>query len=158
MAVSSGKTAHPFFRVQRPTEPSSPQSPLRLRNPSANLFDTSSQNGRSQTTAHLPNPTTSRSIERPRTRRSTYPVPFHQTHLIANTRFLYLGRSSTNTASNAASPKPGTSLSSSESTCYTYCMEKYMAAWNTVSRQYLGHVQRNASGAGASSGGGSGIF
>ena len=33
-----------------------------------------------------------------------------------------------------------------------------MAAWNTVSRQYLGHVQRNASGAGSSSGGGSGIF
>ncbi|KAK5127940.1 protein translocase subunit [Meristemomyces frigidus] len=48
-------------------------------------------------------------------------------------------------------PKPGTSLSSGESTCYTACMEKYMAAWNTVSRQYLGHVQK-----GVGSGGGFG--
>lgn len=39
-------------------------------------------------------------------------------------------------------PKPGSSLSSGESTCYTHCMEKYMSAWNTVSKQYLGHVQK----------------
>ncbi|KAK5174605.1 protein translocase subunit [Saxophila tyrrhenica] len=49
-------------------------------------------------------------------------------------------------------PKPGSSLSSSESTCYTYCMEKYMQAWNTVSKQYIGHVQRGAGGAGAGAG------
>lgn len=46
-------------------------------------------------------------------------------------------------------PKPGSSLSSGEETCYTHCMEKYMAAWNTTSRQYLGHVQRGAGGQGA---------
>ncbi|KAJ9622641.1 protein translocase subunit [Taxawa tesnikishii (nom. ined.)] len=40
-------------------------------------------------------------------------------------------------------PKPGSSLSSGETTCYTYCMEKYMAAWNTVSRQYVGRIQRD---------------
>ncbi|KXL50120.1 hypothetical protein M433DRAFT_141377 [Acidomyces richmondensis BFW] len=45
-------------------------------------------------------------------------------------------------------PKPGPSFSSTESTCYTACMEKYMQAWNVVSRQYLGHVQRGVSGAG----------
>ncbi|KAI9762199.1 MAG: protein translocase subunit [Chaenotheca gracillima] len=39
-------------------------------------------------------------------------------------------------------PKPGSSLSSSESTCISQCMEKYMAAWNTVSRQYIGRLQR----------------
>ncbi|EME45151.1 hypothetical protein DOTSEDRAFT_117937, partial [Dothistroma septosporum NZE10] len=39
-------------------------------------------------------------------------------------------------------PRPGASLSSGESTCYTHCMEKYMSAWNTVSKQYLGHVQK----------------
>ncbi|WPG98714.1 Mitochondrial import inner membrane translocase subunit TIM13 [Acrodontium crateriforme] len=39
-------------------------------------------------------------------------------------------------------PKPGSSLSSGESTCYTACMDKYMASWNTVSRQYLSHVQK----------------
>ncbi|CAK1364730.1 Mitochondrial import inner membrane translocase subunit tim13 [Cercospora beticola] len=39
-------------------------------------------------------------------------------------------------------PKPGTSLSSGERTCYTACMEKYMSSWNVVSQQYLGHVQR----------------
>nr|OQO21689.1 hypothetical protein B0A51_10758 [Rachicladosporium sp. CCFEE 5018] len=43
-------------------------------------------------------------------------------------------------------PKPGASLSSGEETCYTHCMEKYMAAWNTTSRQYLGHVQKGAAG------------
>jgi import inner membrane translocase subunit TIM13 len=43
-------------------------------------------------------------------------------------------------------PTPGSSLSSGESTCYTNCMEKYMAAWNTTSRQYLTHVQKGAGG------------
>ncbi|GAM85274.1 hypothetical protein ANO11243_032780 [Dothideomycetidae sp. 11243] len=38
-------------------------------------------------------------------------------------------------------PKPGTSLSSSETSCFTHCMEKYMAAWDTVSRQYIGKIQ-----------------
>ncbi|GAB7360258.1 hypothetical protein MBLNU230_g8018t1 [Neophaeotheca triangularis] len=39
-------------------------------------------------------------------------------------------------------PKPGSSLSAGESTCYTHCMEKYMASWNTVSKQYMGHIQK----------------
>ncbi|KAI9702476.1 MAG: protein translocase subunit [Candelina mexicana] len=38
-------------------------------------------------------------------------------------------------------PKPGSSLSKGESTCFTQCMEKYMAAWNVVSRQYIGRIQ-----------------
>ncbi|KAF7188800.1 Mitochondrial import inner membrane translocase subunit TIM13 [Pseudocercospora fuligena] len=47
-------------------------------------------------------------------------------------------------------PKPGSSLSSGETSCYTACMEKYMASWNTVSKQYLGHVQKGVgSGQGA---------
>ncbi|KAE9367789.1 hypothetical protein N431DRAFT_416656 [Stipitochalara longipes BDJ] len=49
-------------------------------------------------------------------------------------------------------PKPGSSLSSGETTCFTQCMEKYMAAWNTVSRQYINRIQqeqgRSASGGG----------
>ncbi|KAH8754474.1 Tim10/DDP family zinc finger-domain-containing protein [Hyaloscypha finlandica] len=51
-------------------------------------------------------------------------------------------------------PKPGSSLSSGETTCFTQCMEKYMAAWNTVSRQYINRIQQEQ---GRSSGGG-GIF
>ncbi|KAK0255204.1 Mitochondrial import inner membrane translocase subunit tim13 [Friedmanniomyces endolithicus] len=43
-------------------------------------------------------------------------------------------------------PKPGSSLSSSETTCYTYCMDKYMNSWNTVSKQYSGHVQQGVQG------------
>ncbi|KAI9853001.1 MAG: protein translocase subunit [Thelocarpon superellum] len=39
-------------------------------------------------------------------------------------------------------PKPGSSLSRGEQTCLTQCMEKYMAAWDAVSRQYLGRLQR----------------
>ncbi|KAK4945087.1 protein translocase subunit [Elasticomyces elasticus] len=44
-------------------------------------------------------------------------------------------------------PKPGASLSSGETTCYTTCMEKYMAAWNTVSRQYVARIQRESAAA-----------
>jgi import inner membrane translocase subunit TIM13 len=43
-----------------------------------------------------------------------------------------------------AIPNPGSSISSAEQTSFTNCMEKYMAAWNTTSRQYLGHLQRGA--------------
>ncbi|TKA29740.1 hypothetical protein B0A50_03103 [Salinomyces thailandicus] len=49
-------------------------------------------------------------------------------------------------------PKPGPSLSSAESTCFSACMEKYMAAWGAVSRQYLVHVQK-----GSAAGGGAGL-
>jgi mitochondrial import inner membrane translocase subunit TIM13 len=51
-------------------------------------------------------------------------------------------------------PKPGSSLSSGETTCFTQCMEKYMAAWNTVSRQYINRIQQEQ---GRSAGGG-GMF
>ncbi|KAF2481773.1 Tim10/DDP family zinc finger-domain-containing protein [Neohortaea acidophila] len=51
-------------------------------------------------------------------------------------------------------PKPGTSLSSSETTCYQNCMEKYMAAWNTVSKQYLGQIQKGVGGGSAGAFGG----
>ncbi|KAG8627672.1 hypothetical protein KVT40_005155 [Elsinoe batatas] len=43
-------------------------------------------------------------------------------------------------------PKPGTSLSSGETTCFTHCMEKYMAAWDTVSRQYVSKIQSQPQG------------
>lgn len=49
-------------------------------------------------------------------------------------------------------PKPGSSLTSGETSCYTHCMEKYMAAWNTVSRQYVSRIQKEA-GAGGIPGG-----
>ncbi|KAI1808404.1 Tim10/DDP family zinc finger-domain-containing protein [Daldinia bambusicola] len=39
-------------------------------------------------------------------------------------------------------PKPGSSLSSSESTCFTQCMEKYMSAWNQVSTTYVERLRR----------------
>ncbi|KAF2875090.1 Tim10/DDP family zinc finger-domain-containing protein [Massariosphaeria phaeospora] len=39
-------------------------------------------------------------------------------------------------------PKPGTSLSKGEEGCYTACMEKYMAAWNTVSKTYVARIQQ----------------
>lgn len=43
-----------------------------------------------------------------------------------------------------AIPNPGSSISSAEQTTFSNCMEKYMAAWNTTSRQYLGHLQKGA--------------
>ena len=51
-------------------------------------------------------------------------------------------------------PKPGSSLSSGETTCFTQCMEKYMAAWNTVSRQYITRIQQES----AKGPGGGGMF
>ncbi|KAK1765668.1 putative mitochondrial import inner membrane translocase [Phialemonium atrogriseum] len=39
-------------------------------------------------------------------------------------------------------PKPGSSISSSESSCVTQCMEKYMAAWNQVNSAYLRRIQQ----------------
>ncbi|KAI2612902.1 Tim10/DDP family zinc finger-domain-containing protein [Hypoxylon fragiforme] len=39
-------------------------------------------------------------------------------------------------------PKPGGSLSNSEQTCFTQCMEKYMSAWNQVSTTYINRLQR----------------
>ncbi|KAF2653234.1 hypothetical protein K491DRAFT_603293 [Lophiostoma macrostomum CBS 122681] len=41
-------------------------------------------------------------------------------------------------------PKPGTSLSKGEEGCFTSCMEKYMQAWNTVSKQYVARIQRES--------------
>ncbi|EAT76251.2 hypothetical protein SNOG_16426 [Parastagonospora nodorum SN15] len=41
-------------------------------------------------------------------------------------------------------PKPNASLSKGEETCFTSCMEKYMGAWNTVSKQYVARIQRES--------------
>ncbi|KAI9706736.1 MAG: protein translocase subunit [Bogoriella megaspora] len=41
-------------------------------------------------------------------------------------------------------PKPGSSLSKGEEQCFTACMEKYMNAWNTVSRHYIARIQKDA--------------
>ncbi|KAF2763388.1 hypothetical protein EJ05DRAFT_447791 [Pseudovirgaria hyperparasitica] len=40
-------------------------------------------------------------------------------------------------------PKPSTSLSKNEETCMSQCIEKYMAAWNAVSKVYVGRLQRD---------------
>ncbi|OAA34451.1 mitochondrial import inner membrane translocase subunit TIM13 [Metarhizium rileyi] len=42
-------------------------------------------------------------------------------------------------------PKPGSSLSSSEQTCMTTCMEKYMAAWNQVNAAYIDRIRQEQS-------------
>ncbi|KFH49002.1 Mitochondrial import inner membrane translocase subunit-like protein [Hapsidospora chrysogenum ATCC 11550] len=39
-------------------------------------------------------------------------------------------------------PKPGGSMSSSESSCATSCMEKYMAAWNQVNSAYISRLRQ----------------
>ncbi|KAF2808715.1 mitochondrial import inner membrane translocase-like protein subunit tim13 [Mytilinidion resinicola] len=42
-------------------------------------------------------------------------------------------------------PKPSTSLSKGEETCFSNCLQKYMTAWNTVSQQYITAIQKNSS-------------
>ncbi|KAF8423667.1 Tim10/DDP family zinc finger-domain-containing protein [Tirmania nivea] len=51
-----------------------------------------------------------------------------------------------NNCFNRCVPKPGSSLSSAEESCLTKCMDKYMAAWNIVSRQYLAREQKEGNG------------
>ena len=46
--------------------------------------------------------------------------------------------------------KPGTSLSSGEEGCFKSCMEKYMSAWNTVSKQYVARIQKESAAGGMS--------
>jgi len=41
--------------------------------------------------------------------------------------------------------KPGDSLSSSEQTCLTRCFERYMEAFNVVSRTYIARLGRERS-------------
>lgn len=38
--------------------------------------------------------------------------------------------------------KPSSSLSKSDETCVTTCMEKYMAAWNQVNAAFITRVRR----------------
>ncbi|TQN74827.1 Mitochondrial import inner membrane translocase subunit TIM13 [Colletotrichum shisoi] len=42
-------------------------------------------------------------------------------------------------------PKPGSSLSSGETTCMTSCMEKYMSAWNQVNTAYINRIKQESS-------------
>ncbi|KAH8424719.1 protein translocase subunit [Aspergillus melleus] len=37
-------------------------------------------------------------------------------------------------------PRPGSTLSSSEGTCLSNCMEKYISMWNVASRSYVARV------------------
>ncbi|KAL4943521.1 hypothetical protein BDV06DRAFT_189776 [Aspergillus oleicola] len=42
----------------------------------------------------------------------------------------------------ACVPSPGSTMSSSESTCLSQCMEKYISFWNASSKAYLGRLSR----------------
>ncbi|KAF8424538.1 Tim10/DDP family zinc finger-domain-containing protein [Tirmania nivea] len=63
---------------------------------------------------------------------------------IQNTRVLL--EAINNNCFDRCVPKPGSSLSSAEESCLTKCMDKYMAAWNIVSRQYLARAQKEGNG------------
>ncbi|KAJ2781575.1 protein translocase subunit [Coemansia javaensis] len=39
-------------------------------------------------------------------------------------------------------PAPGPSLGSSDEGCLGRCIDKYLAAWDAVSRTYVAHVQK----------------
>jgi import inner membrane translocase subunit TIM13 len=41
-------------------------------------------------------------------------------------------------------PKPGTSVSSGEKTCYTNCVDKYIAGWNHINATYVARIQRES--------------
>ncbi|KAI9138424.1 Tim10/DDP family zinc finger protein, partial [Paraphysoderma sedebokerense] len=47
---------------------------------------------------------------------------------------------------NKCITKPGARLDSSEQTCLAKCMDRYMEAWNIVSKSYIGRAQREAGG------------
>jgi hypothetical protein len=117
------------------------------------------KNGRKDR-SHAASAPASRHRKRSRSRRGTpntntilsYPIPTPYTLLcsLPSNRFsdfcIILLQKLNEHCFDRCIPTPGSSLSSGESTCYTNCMEKYMAAWNTTSRQYLTHVQKGAGG------------
>ncbi|EIE81301.1 hypothetical protein G6F46_000480 [Rhizopus delemar] len=43
-------------------------------------------------------------------------------------------------------PKPGSRLESGEQACLSKCMDRYMEAWNVVSRAYISRLQREQGG------------
>lgn len=43
-------------------------------------------------------------------------------------------------------PKPGPRLESGEQACLSKCMDRYMEAWNVVSRAYINRLQREQQG------------
>ncbi|KAI8875570.1 hypothetical protein K501DRAFT_233500 [Backusella circina FSU 941] len=45
-------------------------------------------------------------------------------------------------------PKPGSRLESGEQACLSKCMDRYMEAWNVVSRAYVARLQRESGGNG----------
>ncbi|KAG0032509.1 protein translocase subunit [Podila clonocystis] len=49
-------------------------------------------------------------------------------------------------------PKPGSKLDSSEQACISKCMDRYMEAWNIVSRTYINRVQRESQNMGGAGG------
>lgn len=66
---------------------------------------------------------------------STSPSPCH-----TNIRFQSINQN----CYEKCVPKPGTSLAKGEEQCFTMCMEKYMAAWNAVSRSYVARLQQES--------------
>jgi mitochondrial import inner membrane translocase subunit TIM13 len=42
--------------------------------------------------------------------------------------------------------KPGSSLSSSDQKCLTNCMDRYLDAWNAVSKTYMTRIQKELGG------------
>ena len=59
---------------------------------------------------------------------------------LANARFL-ISKVNENCFAQCV-PTPGSSLSGKEQACLSSCMEKYIEAWNTVSRTYVGRLQK----------------
>ncbi|KAG0047435.1 protein translocase subunit [Gryganskiella cystojenkinii] len=49
-------------------------------------------------------------------------------------------------------PKPGPKLDGSEQACISKCMDRYMEAWNIVSRTYINRVQRESQNMGGAGG------
>ncbi|KAI8330729.1 Tim10/DDP family zinc finger-domain-containing protein [Chlamydoabsidia padenii] len=41
-------------------------------------------------------------------------------------------------------PKPGPRLENGEQQCLSKCMDRYMEAWNVVSRSYVNRIQRES--------------
>lgn len=45
-------------------------------------------------------------------------------------------------------PKPSSSLDSGEQACLSKCMDRYMEAWNVISKAYVARLQRESGGSG----------
>lgn len=138
-------TRHPLPPNPKPTSASHPISYASTTTlPHHHHHHHHPHHGRPEIRRHAASPPGSSHDQRPPTNRGTFLAP-------SRARILTSAQKVNEHCFEKCVPKPGSSLSSGESVCFKQCMDKYMAAWNTISNQYIGRIKQQGAAGNASS-------